>query len=607
MAIAGCGTPADQARQRLKRAGIAPEPASMIAAAEAGNADIIGRLLVAGVPVSARDASGRTALIAATQSNRLATVSLLIRSGADVNVADGSGSTPLSYALRLPSPELVALLLEKGASGSATIRPGEPALVHAVRLGDSRLADALLRAGAAPDIRAADGWAALPLAVSRNDEPMAVTLLGARANPNIPAPGGVPSLTTAVCATNASMVALLLRHGADPSATDARGRAPLDAAVLGGDNTLVALLYKTGAISKSAGRLLAIAVDRGDHELVSLVLDHGVDPDTRGAGGKTPMQVALERNDARLARTLLAAGAAPSPWLVQAINQRSTTLIDLLLKAKADPNRTGPGGEPALSIALRSGDLRLVEKLLAAGANPSRSGREGQTPLAVAVACREAQAAKLLLDHKADPNATLAEPPSQAFLALLASEKIRYFLQHDSGVTPLMIAAGQGDTETARILLAAGAKPDVATKRNKHYPINFAAEEGHTAIMQVLLGKEPGGREKGVYIEINLSEQTARLWQDGKIKLTSPVSTGRSGYRTPKGEYVITNKYRHWISTIYRVPMPYFMRLSCGNFGLHAGYVPGFPASHGCIRLPPEYARTFFHIAEVGHRVTIIE
>lgn len=605
--VIGCGTPSDQARHRLQRAKVAPEPASLVNAAGAGQDEIIRWLLAAGVPATSRDASGRTALIAAAQSNRIATATLLIESGAELNAPDGSGACPLSYALRFPSPEMVSLLLEKGASGHAEIRPGEPALVHAARHGDPRLADALIRAGAVPDHRAKDGWAALPLAISRSDETMAVTLLGAKADPNAFAPSGDPPLAIAIQSTNASLASLLLRHGANPNASDASGRSPLERAVQGGDNTLVALLLKAGAKASPAGPLLAAALERGDHDLIALLLSHGVKPDSQGPGGKLPMQVALERNDARLARSLLAAGADPTPWLLPAVERRATALVELLLKGKADPNRAPHGAEPPLLLALRSADLRLAEQLLAAGADPARLGREGQPPLAIAVANRQARATRLLIAHGATPNSAIATPVSEGFLNLLASEKTRFYLQKDAGITPLMIAAGQGDAETARALLDGGAKTDVRTQRYKRYPLNFAAEAGHTEVMQILLGKEPGGRWKDVYIEIDLSEQRAKLWQDGKVKLTSPVSTGRSGYRTPKGEYVITNKYRHWISTIYRVPMPYFMRLSCGSFGLHAGYVPGFPASHGCIRLPPEYARAFFQIADVGHRVTITE
>jgi lipoprotein-anchoring transpeptidase ErfK/SrfK len=68
---------------------------------------------------------------------------------------------------------------------------------------------------------------------------------------------------------------------------------------------------------------------------------------------------------------------------------------------------------------------------------------------------------------------------------------------------------------------------------------------------------------------------------------------------------VITNKERNHRSTIYHVEMPYFMRLSCLDFGMHAGYVPNYPASHGCIRMPEFMAENFFRSVSVGTPVTV--
>ena len=83
--------------------------------------------------------------------------------------------------------------------------------------------------------------------------------------------------------------------------------------------------------------------------------------------------------------------------------------------------------------------------------------------------------------------------------------------------------------------------------------------------------------------------------------------TAPGGYGTPTGEYVITNKYRHWTSTLYHASMPYFQRLSCGDFGMHQGYVPGYPASHGCIRVPYGKASKLFQLTDLGDRVQIVE
>lgn len=70
----------------------------------------------------------------------------------------------------------------------------------------------------------------------------------------------------------------------------------------------------------------------------------------------------------------------------------------------------------------------------------------------------------------------------------------------------------------------------------------------------------------------------------------------------------MTHKYRHWKSTLYEdAPMPYFMRLSCRDFGLHAGVLPSYPASHGCIRLPEAKAAAFFAKVDVATLVEIVD
>ena len=102
-----------------------------------------------------------------------------------------------------------------------------------------------------------------------------------------------------------------------------------------------------------------------------------------------------------------------------------------------------------------------------------------------------------------------------------------------------------------------------------------------------------------------LSDQRVTFFRGDDVLMTSKVSTGRKGYDTPTGDYLITSKHRDWTSTIYKAPMPYLLRLNASAIGLHQGTVPGYPASHGCIRLPASKAAAFFRTARVGDRVLI--
>jgi lipoprotein-anchoring transpeptidase ErfK/SrfK len=118
-----------------------------------------------------------------------------------------------------------------------------------------------------------------------------------------------------------------------------------------------------------------------------------------------------------------------------------------------------------------------------------------------------------------------------------------------------------------------------------------------------LLGKVPEVQPRKVVVD--LSSQRVTLYENGVATYSTSCSTGKSGYRTPTGDYVISDRHRHHNSSIYGSSMPYFQRFSFSAFGLHQGYVPGYPASHGCIRLPYEGARYLFSKLEVGDYAVI--
>ena len=133
-------------------------------------------------------------------------------------------------------------------------------------------------------------------------------------------------------------------------------------------------------------------------------------------------------------------------------------------------------------------------------------------------------------------------------------------------------------------------------------------------------------------VEIDLEQQTAYLIGGRRVVLQSPISSGRYGHLTETGSFKVIEKERSHYSTIYgrivdaygrtvvsdadvdmRVPrggkfipapMHYFMRFH-GADGMHAGYLPGYPASHGCVRIPEQMAIAFFNAVEVGTPVRV--
>ena len=134
-------------------------------------------------------------------------------------------------------------------------------------------------------------------------------------------------------------------------------------------------------------------------------------------------------------------------------------------------------------------------------------------------------------------------------------------------------------------------------------------------------------------ISISLSEQRAYFYKAQELVGVSVISTGREGFGTPMGQYKLLQKDRTHKSSLYGdyvdregnviqkdidntkdprpagaifdgAKMPFFMRIT-GGVGMHEGFLPGYPASHGCIRMPGFMAEAFFDNVSVGTPVTI--
>ncbi|TAE77026.1 MAG: hypothetical protein EAZ84_05650 [Verrucomicrobia bacterium] len=257
-----------------------------------------------------------------------------------------------------------------------------------------------------------------------------------------------------------------------------------------------------------------------------------------------------------------------------------------------------------LGRAIRADDRSAVSMLLASGASPEESIAEGQRPLHLAIALRRAEIVAILLRHSASPHAKLDPAHHDSFLPLLQDDLLRWLLRHDRDITPLMLAAGSGDTEIALALMNAGACSDASTPCHRITPLSIAARSDDVKMMRRLLGKDPLLEERRILVD--LSGQKLRVFDSSGLELlNADVSTGKKGFATPVGTFAITHKHREWHSSYTAVRMPFFQRLSCGDLGLHQGIVTGKKESRGCIRLHPADARQLFALTEPGDRVEI--
>ncbi len=108
-----------------------------------------------------------------------------------------------------------------------------------------------------------------------------------------------------------------------------------------------------------------------------------------------------------------------------------------------------------------------------------------------------------------------------------------------------------------------------------------------------------------IVVVVSLNEQLAYVYRNGiRIGYTN-VATGRKGYETPTGIFTVLEKSVHHVSSIYNAKMPYTERLTWGGISLHAGGLPGYPSSHGCIHLPLDFAHLLFDADSMGTTVVI--
>ena len=119
----------------------------------------------------------------------------------------------------------------------------------------------------------------------------------------------------------------------------------------------------------------------------------------------------------------------------------------------------------------------------------------------------------------------------------------------------------------------------------------------------------PAGAPDGeIEIVVSIPMQLAYVYRGGQLIGASTVSTGKPGHDTPTGTFTILQKRRTHFSNLYDdAPMPFMQRLTWDGIALHAGQIPGAPASHGCIRLPMAFARHLYGATGIGTRVHVID
>jgi len=457
--------------------------------------------LDAGLPISI-PAAETAAPAVSSEADELRRIQALVKDSPDlINAPQRFGETLLETAAAKGKLAEVKLLLDNGAAVDGLQQPGLTALHYAAGNGHKAIVDLLLSKGAKPGAQTGGGVTPLHLAASKGYEEVAKTLLAAGAPVNakttayetrdspfdlrykISTPGQTP-LHLAAAAGYAGLVELLLAKGAEPNVVDSAGRTALSYAVQKHSQPVAELLLAAHANPNAGSSDLPLteAAYYGDMPALKLLLANGASPNV-----STSLDGSFDAIPGR------AGGGNVTP-LAAAVSQKRTTAVAELIRAKADPNGSFPGGSRLIFSALD--DAPTLKALLEGGADPNLRGREPKSPLLRAVEEGGQPGVELLLADKAAVD--------------VGSPK--------TGVTPLHEAAQRGRKEIGELLLKAGA--DVNAKDSRGWtPLSLAVQRDQREMVELLLANKanPNERDKKGQTPLDYAKRMAPPMQGGQM------------------------------------------------------------------------------------------
>ena len=380
---------------------------------------IIRALIKHGVNVNATNVHGVTALMTACVKGNIETINILLSAGADPNIADSRGETCIHHvAFANNSKEAVQAIINHGAYINATNKENITAIMIACQMGYTDTMNVLLSAGA--DLNIADNTGATWIchaAIGGNKETLqAVINLGADVNTTNNNSKTV--LMIACQKGHIDAMNVLLHAGADINSADNTGATWIHSAVIGDSKETLQAIINLGAdvdtTNKHGVTALMIACSKGNIDIINILLNAGADhniTDTTGAS-----------------------------WIHYAVDGGNKETLQAIINLDADINASNNESVTALMFTCRKGNTDIINVLLNAGADPNIADMNGKTWVhhAVTSDCSK-EIVQSVIDLGADVNTT-----------------------NNRNVTALMEACKEGNLDTIKTLLNAGADPNIA-------------------------------------------------------------------------------------------------------------------------------------------------
>ena len=315
-------------------------------------------------------------------------------------------------------------------------------------------------------------------------------------------PLGPDAFARAVATKHRPLIDLCFAANLDPNTPDESGRTPVLTAALDGDWETVKRLLAVSASADGADNAgstpLMAAAMHGNVEILRAFTARNSSPDAIDSKGRLALHYAIAAAKLEAIEFLLPLTANPGVTCTDGNNALGLAyetgnpkILEAVIARMPSTLEWNPTTRKALTTVLGAGDKEGIRLLLGKHATPPTPEGHNVPMLAYSISMDQIPLFEMLLECGADPNTVIPSPPEKEFLATVPRNFLRHYLEGDSGVTVLMLAASLGREDLVKSLLDAGASRNRATPKFKMIALYFATRSDSWRCSQMLLGSGP--------------------------------------------------------------------------------------------------------------------